>query len=393
MQPRQLVFRLGSSSRCRHHSIAIRSGPSARTMTCSCAASETVAGAPSGKSAAAPRSAPAASNSRNGRERRLVPATRLRPLGAHAVRDASCAGMASAACFGNMRILRQVADDAPPADPRGQAVDQLPTSSASFACRIEPVLTACTLDGAHCGQADQIEAETRIERIGQRIELFARTGARRLRPRDRLAGLHRDRLAPRRRCGRSSPPAAARPCHAVPSRRSARAASDAQRQRDRLLRWRPARQTASRPYNPARACAARSAYRPAPAPAAGCEVNAAPKRAAISAAARAATSPMVFNPARCSPRMIFSSAPSVTTGNGATAAASAPQATIRPWACRVNARAATAVPGNAPRDDKALPRQRIADFVHHRGLAAEQMRAAGDVEQQTVRADPAPPAA
>ena len=41
--------------------------------------------------------------------------------------------------------------------------------------------------------------------------------------------------------------------------------------------------------------------------------------------------------------------------------------------------------GNRGADGKALPRQRTANHLHQCGLAAEQMRAAGDVEEQAVR--------
>ena len=41
--------------------------------------------------------------------------------------------------------------------------------------------------------------------------------------------------------------------------------------------------------------------------------------------------------------------------------------------------------GNRRADGKALPGQRVAQHLHQFGLAAEQMRAAGDVEEQAVR--------
>ena len=41
--------------------------------------------------------------------------------------------------------------------------------------------------------------------------------------------------------------------------------------------------------------------------------------------------------------------------------------------------------GDRRADDKALPRQRAAQRIHQRRLAAEQMRAAGDVQEQTMR--------
>ncbi len=48
-------------------------------------------------------------------------------------------------------------------------------------------------------------------------------------------------------------------------------------------------------------------------------------------------------------------------------------------------RAQTEVPAMRGADGKPLPRQRSAYRLHQRGLAAEQMRAAGDVEKQTMR--------
>jgi hypothetical protein len=41
--------------------------------------------------------------------------------------------------------------------------------------------------------------------------------------------------------------------------------------------------------------------------------------------------------------------------------------------------------GNRRTDGKALPRQRVTYHLHQRGLAAEQMRAAGDVKEQAMR--------
>ncbi len=95
---------------------------------------------------------------------------------------------------------------------------------------------------------------------------------------------------------------------------------------------------------------------------------------------------MVFRPARLSPRTIFSSAPSVATDNGATAAASPPQATIRPCACRVSARAATAVPATAALTTNPWRDSASQTFAIMACFATEQVRAAGDVEEQAVDA-------
>ena len=94
---------------------------------------------------------------------------------------------------------------------------------------------------------------------------------------------------------------------------------------------------------------------------------------------------MVFRPARRRPLVIASSAPSADTGSGLTASASSPSATILPGdMARQRARADRGA-GDRGADGKAAPRQRAADDLHQRGLAAEQMGAAGDVEEQAMR--------
>lgn len=113
--------------------------------------------------------------------------------------------------------------------------------------------------------------------------------------------------------------------------------------------------------------------------------NAAPKRAASSCGARAATSPMVFSPARRSPRVIgivraecvhrqrCDGTRFLSIGNDAASRGA-----------RHGARADRCA-GNRRVDNKALPRQRCANAAQHRSLAAEQMRATADIEQQSMR--------
>ena len=51
----------------------------------------------------------------------------------------------------------------------------------------------------------------------------------------------------------------------------------------------------------------------------------------------------------------------------------------------VRVRAQTGVAGDRGADGKALPRQCVAQHLHQRRFAAEQMGAAGDVEKQAMR--------
>ena len=149
------------------------------------------------------------------------------------------------------------------------------------------------------------------------------------------------------------------------------------------FRWRPVRKTVSRRYNPA-AISGTNWHIALPSACSSKVVKPTPKRAVISWRPREATSPMVFNPARRSPPVIASSAPSVNTGSGATAKASSPWAII-PEGWRVNVRARMKVEATAALTIK--PRRPSASHsnLQQRAFAAEQMRAAGNVEMQTVR--------
>ena len=119
--------------------------------------------------------------------------------------------------FGDVGILRQMHDDALAADARGDAVDQRGQFVIVMDIGVEIALLLHHDLGAAGGEANEIEAEAGIERIVERIEPLAKQAVDHL----RLAspgGRYRPRsCAPRRRCGRSSRPAAARPCPACPS--------------------------------------------------------------------------------------------------------------------------------------------------------------------------------
>ena len=94
---------------------------------------------------------------------------------------------------------------------------------------------------------------------------------------------------------------------------------------------------------------------------------------------------MVFRPARRRPLTMASFAPSADTGSGLTASASSPSATMRPWTCRVSVRAQIAVEAIAALTAKPCTVSAPHSSLQQRGLAAEQMGAAGDVEKQAMR--------
>ena len=76
--------------------------------------------------------------------------------------------------LGNMGVLRQVHDHASAADARGDAVDQGRQFVIVVDIGIEIALLLHDGFGATCGQANEIEPETGIERIVQGIEPFAK---------------------------------------------------------------------------------------------------------------------------------------------------------------------------------------------------------------------------
>ncbi len=74
----------------------------------------------------------------------------------------------------DMAILRQMHDHAPAADPRRDTIDQRGQFVIVVHMGIEIVLLLHHDFGAARRQANEIEAETGIERIAQRIEPFAK---------------------------------------------------------------------------------------------------------------------------------------------------------------------------------------------------------------------------
>ncbi len=166
--------------------------------------------------------------------------------------------------LGDMGILRQMHDDAPAADARGDAVDQRGSFVIVVDIGVEIALLLHHDLGAARRQPDQVETKTGIERIGQRIEPFAKQAVDHLRLSSPAARSRPRSCAPRRRCGRSSLPGAARPCLlSIAVDQHVRRARDSDQSRSRR-RWRPARQSASPRYNPAAACAAMIGASPCP---------------------------------------------------------------------------------------------------------------------------------
>ena len=76
--------------------------------------------------------------------------------------------------FGNMGVLRQMHDDTPAADARGDAVDQRGEFVIVMDIGVEIALLLHDDFGAAGGQPNEIEAETGIERIVQGIEPLAK---------------------------------------------------------------------------------------------------------------------------------------------------------------------------------------------------------------------------
>ena len=91
-----------------------------------------------------------------------------------------------------MGVLRQVHDHAPAADARGDAVDQGGQFVIVVHIGVEIALLLHHDFGAAGGQANEIEAETGIERIVQRIEPLAKQPVDHLGLGHRLSGVDRD---------------------------------------------------------------------------------------------------------------------------------------------------------------------------------------------------------
>ena len=94
---------------------------------------------------------------------------------------------------------------------------------------------------------------------------------------------------------------------------------------------------------------------------------------------------MVFRPARRRPRVMASPAPSADTGSGWIASASPPSATMRPATWRVSVRAQIEVLAMPALTANPCRVSAPHTHLHQRGLAAEQMGAAGDIQEQTMR--------
>ena len=246
----------------------------------------------------------------------------------------------------NMGVLRQMHDHAFAADPRGDAVDQSGQFVIVVHIGIEIALLLHDDFGAAGGQANEIEAETGIERIGEGIEPLAKqpvddTGAGHAVSgvdcdgADRAVGAEETQFQP--------PRALALPLH----RHDKRAGRGRPGLPGSPRPWPPVRQSVFRRYSPA--AVARIDRRIAlPQRLFQQVVKAAPNRAVISARSREATSPMVLSPARRRPPITASSAPSANSGSGFIASASSPSSDDAwPGRQRASARAQAGVPAIA----------------------------------------------
>ena len=156
--------------------------------------------------------------------------------------------------LGNMGILRQMHDHALAADPRGDAVDQGRKFVIVMHVGIEIALLLHDDFGAAGGQANEIEAETGIERIAQGLEPLAKQPVDHLAPGHRLPGIDHDganRAIGAEETGFQPPRALALLRH----RRDQHPRQTATRSPRSPLRSRPARRNASPRCNPAAACA------------------------------------------------------------------------------------------------------------------------------------------
>ena len=155
--------------------------------------------------------------------------------------------------FGNMGVLRQMQDHTPSADARGDPVDQRREFVIVMDMGVEIALLLHDDFGAAGGQTNQIEAETGIERIAQRIEPLAKQAV------DHLASGHGPSGIDGS-CGRAvgaeetrfQPP---RALALLPHRRDQHLRPDVENSPRSRFRSRPARENVSPRYNPAAACA------------------------------------------------------------------------------------------------------------------------------------------
>ena len=296
-------------------------------------------------------------------------------------RALACAGTSRGGELRNMAVLGDQPRDAAKAEPRAQAVDQAVDIGLIFG----PAKAICSPDRvrrrARRAAPDRSRSRDRAHRRGgepldeqrahrSRIAQRARgAGGDAL---DRAVGAEQRQLdapgtfAARRQRGRAASPAAR--------------SSPARPLRARSARQKAARRRKARPAGAASAVRARGRARGR----AGAS-RSPPKRAASGARGTSRISPMRLKPTGAAPP------PSRRTGAAPRAAAaqararSSPEARSRSSPKRATAQAAPMRVGNGGARRKAEtghPRQQI---VAQRRLAAEQMRAAGDIEQQAVR--------
>ena len=218
-----------------HHSMAMRSGPSARATSWRPCRQRKKHGRPSGTAATAGRDLLRLF------EQAQRPARRIAVLRASATmrhrrsKSRSCAGTADAGGFGNMGVLRHetlhpvLRRSAPPAGRSESAICR-----RAFSLLSKLAVAGWVFFRQQRFQPDQVEAEAGIQRIGQRIQLFVATAAasRSDRATARPAGPRC--AAPCHRRGRTPLPAGAAPRPRAPGPRSGFAPGPAARRRWRL---------------------------------------------------------------------------------------------------------------------------------------------------------------
>ena len=197
--------------------------------------------------------------------------------------------------FGNVRVLGPESQHALSAKPRGQAVDQERDLLLFVRVGQRRRLGLATLR-ARRFEPDEVEPETGIERIGERIQPLAEQLFDHHRIAQRLSGLDGDAANLRRRRGRTMRPACARAFAAALQHVRERAG-----QAPRSTRGSPPRSSPDRRSDAPRWCraargAARSASPHGPMRNRASVTISPPKRLASSPRCRLATSPMVFKP-------------------------------------------------------------------------------------------------
>ena len=367
-----------------HQAPSMRSGPSAATTSCSARRQRKRTGGPSGTSATTSSIGSGLASSRSGRGAPVRPrrgSGGTRPSRAR-LRVGRLRRHGRGGELGDVAVMRDEPRHAPPAEPRAQPVDQAVELGLILAAAETDLLLRARLGDEH-REPRQIEAEARIDLVAERGEPLDEQRADRLRiahrPRraggdalDRAVGAEQRKLdaaravAARRRAPSSAAPPAARRSRARPPR--ARSARESSSRRDR-----------ARP-----AGAGRAARRSRPSARSSWRRRSAPKRAASGARGRSRMSPMRLRPRRASAATVSPAAAARRAATARARRALLPAAMIAASPKRAAAQAAPMVAAMAARAEKPKPRHARQQIVAQLLLAAEQMRAAADVEQDAV---------